>query len=47
MSREKRYEKPEPMRYRIGSGFDNYYSVTASIAAAYQAPPFGQTNASS
>ena len=23
------------------------YSVTASIAAAYHAPPFGQTNASS
>ncbi len=32
--------------YRIGSGF-TIYSVTASIAAAYHAPPFGQTNASS
>ena len=47
MNRKKRYEKPEPMRIsRIGSGF-TIYSVTASIAAAYHAPPFGQTNASS
>lgn len=47
MNREKNDTKNRSRcAYRIGSGFA-IYSVTASIAAAYHAPPFGQTNASS